>query len=63
MERRLDELRTLLKSGGKGEIRLVVPLPDRGQEVELTLPGRYEIGPMQMGELSTLPGILEILEI
>jgi DNA polymerase-3 subunit alpha len=60
---RLDELRTLLKSGGKGEIRLVVPLPDRGQEVELTLPGRYEIGPMQMGELSTLPGILEILEI
>jgi len=27
------------------------------------LPGRYEIGPMQMGELSTLPGILEILEI
>ncbi|MET0567460.1 MAG: DNA polymerase III subunit alpha [Hyphomicrobiaceae bacterium] len=60
---RLDELRTLLKSGGKGEIRLVVPLPDRGQEVELALPGRYEIGPMQMGELSTLPGILEILEI
>ena len=59
----LDELRKLLKSGGKGEIRLVVPLPDRGQEVELTLPGRYEIGPMQMGELSTLPGILEILEI
>jgi DNA polymerase-3 subunit alpha len=60
---RLDELSKLLKSGGKGEIRLVVPLPDRGQEVEFTLPGRYEIGPMQMGELSTLPGVLEVLEI
>ena len=35
----------------------------RGQEVEFTLPGRYEIGPMQMGELSTLPGVLEVLEI
>jgi len=29
----LDELSKLLRSGGKGEIRLVVPLPDRGHEV------------------------------
>ena len=59
----LDELSKLLRSGGKGEIRLVVPLPDRGQEVELALSGRYEVGPMQMGELSTLPGVLEVIEI
>ena len=56
----LDELTRLLKSG-KGEIRLVVPLPE--QEVELALPGRYEVGPLQMGQLSTVPGVLEVIEM
>ena len=28
-----------------------------------TLPGRYEVSPMQMGALSTLPGVIEVIEM
>ena len=33
------------------------------REIEFTLPGRYDIGPRQQGELMTVPGVLEVVEI
>jgi DNA polymerase-3 subunit alpha len=56
----LDELRKHLKTGGKGEVRIVLPLENC--DIEFELAGRYDVGPMLMGELSTLPGVLDVIE-
>jgi DNA polymerase-3 subunit alpha len=60
---RLEELKRLLKPGGKGIIQLALQLDDRGREVEIAMPGHFDISPAQKGALSTVPGVLEVLEI
>ena len=42
---RLDELKALLKPGGKGVVCLSMALADRGREVEIAMPGRFDISP------------------
>ena len=59
----LDELRTLLKPGGKGTVSLSIALEDAGRELEISLPGRFEISPIQKGQLSTVPGVLEVIDV
>jgi DNA polymerase-3 subunit alpha len=56
-------LKSHLKPGGKGEIRLVLALEDRGREMEFVIPGRYDVSPARAGVLATVPGVIEILEI
>jgi DNA polymerase III subunit alpha len=46
-----------------GEIRLILPLEDRNREMELILPGRYEVSPQEAGRLAALPIVAEIIEI
>ncbi len=58
----IASIRELLKPG-RGEIRLVLRLDEAGREVELAMPGRYEVGPMLKGTLSTMPGVLEVVEL
>ena len=58
----LAQIKARLKPG-KGEIRFVLPLADRGKEVELSAAGRYDVSPAMAGVLSTLPGVSEVLEI
>jgi len=70
----MAELRALLAkapptNGKGGEIRLAMEVESvpgrRGQprEIEFKLPGRYDIGPRQQGELLTVPGVLDVLEV
>ena len=59
----LAQIKARLKPGGKGEIRLVMALGDRGKEVEIVMPGRYDVSPTSAGILSTAPGVVEVLEI
>jgi DNA polymerase III subunit alpha len=59
----LGELREQLKPGGKGEIRLVLQLEDRGREMEFALPGRYDVSPMRKGMLSTVQAVVEVVEM
>jgi DNA polymerase-3 subunit alpha len=59
----LEQLKSQLKPGGKGEIRLVLELADRGKQVEFGIAGRYDVSPMIAGVLSTVPGVVEVLEI
>jgi DNA polymerase-3 subunit alpha len=70
----MAELRALLDkappiNGRGGEIHLTMEVESvpgsRGtpREIEFTLPGRYDIGPRQQGELMTVPGVLEVVEI
>jgi DNA polymerase-3 subunit alpha len=56
----IEDLRKLLKAGGKSQVCIVLPL--ESCDVEFEFPGTFEIGPMQIGELSTLPGVLDVLE-
>ena len=56
-------IKSRLKPGGKGEIRLVLALGDRGKEVEFVVPGRYDVSPAIAGILATIPGVVEVLEI
>ncbi|KAB2917093.1 MAG: DNA polymerase III subunit alpha [Hyphomicrobiaceae bacterium] len=62
-KRVLDELKALLRPGGKGIVCFSVPLEDRGREVEIAVPGRFDVSPAQKGAISTVPGVLEVVEI
>jgi DNA polymerase III subunit alpha len=61
--RRLDELKAMLKPGGKGIVCLSMMLADRRREVEIAMPGRFDISPAQKGAISTVPGVLEVVDI
>ncbi len=52
---RLDELKAMLKPGGKGIVCLSMMLEDRRREVEIAMPGRFDISPAQKGAISTVP--------
>jgi DNA polymerase-3 subunit alpha len=58
----IASIKELLKPG-RGEIRLVLRLDEKGRDVELAVPGRYEVNPMLKGTLSTVPGVLEVLDL
>jgi len=60
---RLGELGALLKPGGKGTVCLSMALEDRGREVEIAMPGRFDISPAQKGAIATVPGVLEVVDI
>jgi len=64
----LSDLKSKLRPGAGtqrkgGEVRLVLPLGDRGREVEFVIPGRYDVSPAAAGRLSTVPGVVEVVEI
>ncbi len=50
------ELRDHLQPG-RGEIRLVLPLVDENCELELALPGRFDVSPAQSGRMATVRGV------
>ena len=64
----LDLLKSELRppSGGPktgGEIRVVLELDDRERILEIDLPGRYDVGPMMQGHLSTIPGVVDVIDL
>ena len=59
----LDELKAHLKPGGKGTVCLSMALEDKGRELEIVLPGRFDVSPVQKGALSTVPGVLEVIDV
>ncbi len=65
---RIEQIKSHLKPGGKTEVRLAVEVAGvpgiaGSRALEFALPGRYEIGPMQRGQITTIPGVLEVVEI
>ena len=58
-------VRAVMKPSGArgGEIRLVLPLADRGRELEFVLPGRFEISPQDSNRLAVMPGVTEVVEV
>jgi DNA polymerase-3 subunit alpha len=62
-QRVLDELKALLKPGGRGTISLSMTLEDKGRELEIALQGGFDVSPMQKGAISTVPGVLEVIDV
>ena len=61
---RLSDLRASLKPGPRGgEVRLVLALEDRGQEIEFIVPGRYDVSPQVAGKISSLADVVEVTEL
>ncbi len=46
-----------------GEVRLVLSVSQRGRELELKLPGKYDVSPKTAGILSTVSGVRTVEEI
>ncbi len=59
----IEDLRQLLKPGGKSTVCLGIALSDAGRELEISLPGRFEVSPAQKSALQTVPGVLEIIDL
>jgi DNA polymerase-3 subunit alpha len=64
----IDDIARLLRPGGKGEVRFSLELAgvrgvSGGREIEMLLPGRYELGAAERGELSTVPGVIEVVDV
>jgi DNA polymerase-3 subunit alpha len=57
----LAELKRQL-ARGRGEIVLEVQLPDQGRTALIPLPGGHDVSPRKAGDLSTLPGVLDVVE-
>ena len=58
---RLDELKAMLKPGARASC-LSMMLEDRRREVEIAMPGRFDISPRRRA-LPTVPGVLEVVDI
>jgi DNA polymerase-3 subunit alpha len=61
----MGQLRGLMKPGpGRGgEVRLVLPLEDRGREIEFLLPGRFELTPQIVNRIGVLEGVREVADL
>jgi DNA polymerase-3 subunit alpha len=56
-------VRTSQLDASGGEIHFVIELEDRDRELEFSLPGKFDVSPARRGALSTVPGVLEVVEI
>jgi DNA polymerase III alpha subunit len=60
----VDHIRALLGREGKGRGRVVlVPMTGPGQEVEIALPGLFNVSPRLMQAMKVVPGISSVEEI
>ncbi len=58
----LGGLKSRLKPGGKGEVRLALHIGERRCEMEFLIPGGFDISPAQAGALSVVPGVVDVVE-
>ncbi|MDB5382047.1 MAG: polymerase subunit alpha [Rhodospirillales bacterium] len=60
----VEHIRVLLAREGPGKGRVVlVPMTGVGQEVEVALPGRFNVGPRLMQAMKVLPGVASVEEL
>ncbi len=57
------DLRAMLKLGGKSDIRFILRLDDRDAEIDIGFArARFDLTAAQRGTMTTMPGVLEIIE-
>ena len=58
----LEAVKTHLARKGRGAVSLVL-MTGGGREVELQLPGAYEVGPLIKGAIKAVPGVVDIQDL
>ena len=59
----LDEIKLLLKPGGRGEVRFAMELEDHSRAIDFVLPGRFDVSPMVSGSIATVAGVLAVEDL
>jgi DNA polymerase-3 subunit alpha len=65
----MAELSEMLRSCAPGpsargsEVRLLIEVAEHGQALEIAIPGRFDTGPNQRGLLSTVPGVVAVVDL
>jgi DNA polymerase III subunit alpha len=59
----LAEIKQLLRPGGKSTVCLGLALSDAGRELEIALPGGFDVSPVQKSALQAVPGVLEVIDL
>ncbi|MGI9404796.1 MAG: DNA polymerase III subunit alpha, partial [Hyphomicrobiaceae bacterium] len=57
---RFNEVAESLVKKGRGEVRMVVRLPEKDREVHLRLPGKYDLSQRTLSELRASAGVLSV---
>ena len=58
--RSLASISQRLSQRGEGEVSLILMLPQDRSEVEVRLPGRFQVSPQIAGALKAIPGIVSV---
>ncbi|MFO0407195.1 MAG: DNA polymerase III subunit alpha, partial [Labrys sp. (in: a-proteobacteria)] len=59
-EKALDSVAKRLSARGEGEVLLVLQLDGGRREVELKLPGRFNVSPLVAGAIKAIPGVIDV---
>ena len=59
----IAKLRELLEPGGRGEVRLLMPLRSSGNEVEIKLKGRFHLSPAHTAKIEGLACVRQVRNI
>jgi DNA polymerase-3 subunit alpha len=60
---RIEDIGKALKPGGKGEVQVVLKLAELARATTISLGRRFDVSPAVKGEIATLPGVMEIVEL
>ena len=53
----LKQVHERLQGDGDGKVWIVLQLADAGREVEIEIPGSFDVSPNGIGALSVIPGV------
>ena len=56
----LPSLAARLTQRGEGEVSLIVMLDQEKSEVEVKLPGRFQVSPQIAGAIKAIPGVVAV---
>ncbi len=59
----IDSIRACLPSKGRGQLSLILGADAGKREVEIQLPGRFDVTPQARGALKSIPGVIHVEDV
>jgi DNA polymerase-3 subunit alpha len=60
---KIDQIAKRMDKKGDGEVSLILRLAENAQEIEIKLPGGYQVTPQIAGAVKAVPGVLEVVDV
>jgi DNA polymerase-3 subunit alpha len=60
---KIEQIASRIGKKGDGEISLILKLAAGNQEIEMRLPGGYQVTPQIASAIKAVPGVLQVLDI